>query len=56
MSISLYPKDDGIGFTAEEIRRGEHTVHMDWKCPNCKKEQSYATYMSNWGCFKCGHK
>lgn len=37
-----YPKNSEEGFTADEIKRGIHTLYMDVECPHCGKWQSVA--------------
>jgi ribosomal protein S27E len=61
MNIKLYPKSDGKrgdqGFTADEIRRGIHTLYMDVVCPYCGKEQTVAqTGFIGGPCGRCGRR
>lgn len=58
----IYPKPNGPeefrGFTAEEIRTGQHWLHADVTCEGCGKVQSLARAGSadNGRCIKCGAK
>jgi hypothetical protein len=58
--VKIYPKPNGPeedrGFTADEIRRGEHWLHADVTCEVCGKEQSLAMAGStdHGKCIKCG--
>lgn len=59
MNITQYPKANGPeesrGFSADEIRRGIHTLYMDVTCPQCGKEQSVAqTGYIGGPCCRCG--
>lgn len=46
---------NGDGFTADEIKRGIHTLYMDVTCPWCKKEQPVAmTGYIGGPCVRCG--
>lgn len=61
MNIKLYPKHNGPeaerGFSAEEIRRGDHTLYMDVTCPHCGKVQAVAQTGSMGGpCICCGNR
>ena len=57
--MKQYPKHNGPeedrGFTADEIRRGEHTLYIDVECEECGKVQSFAM-SPNGICIKCGGK
>jgi hypothetical protein len=48
--------EDQAGFTAEEIRKGDHWLNADVKCEKCGKEQSLAVAGStdNGKCIRCG--
>ena len=50
-----YPKENGSGFTAEEVRRGLIVLYTDYTCPFCGKEQTVAQ-MGGYGgdCIGCG--
>ena len=56
-----YPKhnhdEEQRGFTADEIRRGIHTLFIDYECSHCGKVQSLAN-MGGQGapCIRCGKK
>ena len=58
--MKLYPKhnvpEEQSGFTAEEIRRGDHWLNTDVKCESCGKVQSLAMAGSTdkGKCIKCG--
>lgn len=60
--MKIYPKhnlpEGQNGFSAEEIRRGEHWLYADVKCQDCGKIQSLAMAGSidNGKCIKCGGK
>ena len=58
MNIKQYPKIEGltkVGFSFDEIERGEHTLWMDVECPHCGKEQSLAqTGYVGGPCCRCG--
>jgi len=55
MNIKIYPKDNGEGFSADEIRAGHHWVYSDVTCPHCGKVQPMAAtrYMGG-PCCACG--
>jgi len=51
-----YPNSARDGsFTVEEVRRGIVTLHTDYTCPSCGKEQAVAQ-MGGYGddCIGCG--
>lgn len=59
--MRIYPKPTNLnspegGFTAEEIKRGEHWLRTDVTCTECGKEQPLAMAGStdNGKCIKCG--
>lgn len=58
MYIKQYPKikeGDKVGFSVEEIERGEHTLWIDVECPHCGKEQTLAQTDYIGGlCCRCG--
>jgi len=60
MKIKQYPKIEGlkkVGFTVQEIERGDHFLWMDVTCPNCEKEQSVASTGYVGGpCVRCGKR
>jgi hypothetical protein len=51
-----YPKHNGTederGFTADEIRRGIHTLYADNECPECGRIQPVA---AGHLCQRCQH-
>ena len=57
MHYRQYPKHNGPeedrGFTAEEIRKGIHTIYADYECPECGKVQPVAAGNI---CKRCGYK
>ncbi len=50
-----YINEDG-GFTADQIKRGDHWLRTDVTCEECGKEQSLAMAGStdNGKCISCG--
>lgn len=58
--MKIYPKhnepEEFAGFSAEEIRNGDHWLYTDVKCEECGKIQSLAMAGStdNGKCIKCG--
>ena len=57
--IKFYPKFNGLaedrGFTAEEIKHGDHWLYADVTCPHCGKLQPVAaTGYVGGPCVQCG--
>ena len=57
--IKFYPKFNGRaedrGFTADEIKRGDHWLYADVTCQNCGKVQPVAATSYVGGpCVRCG--
>ena len=54
MTYKQYPKTNGPeedrGFTADEIRRGIHTIYADYECPDCGRIQPVAAGHICQGC------
>lgn len=60
--MKLYPKhnvpEHEAGFTAEEIRRGQHLLNIDVTCtnPDCRKVHALSNTRPDCRCVRCGSK
>ncbi len=60
--MKIYPKhnvpEDDAGFTAEEIRKGQHWLNADVTCtnPECRKVHALSNTKHDCRCIKCGAK